>query len=222
MQTSDSTVPMIQTAKEKAPYRETKRLKAPQRRRLILNAAQSILLSQGFAALTLRNTAEAADIRLATLQYYFPNREQLFQSAFQDIAEQAWAELMEQLDKGVEGNPDRRLRDFLSGLCGTTANDPLAGAFTELWAAARTHDFASTIMHSYYAQAVTLLATLIRDANPTYKPKESKQRAVLIIAMLEGLTLFNQMDSRADRRPSVSQKQALASMLALVPPSNEF
>ena len=69
---------MLQTEQKRTPYRDTKRLKAVERRALILRAAQSILLDEGFAALTMRNTAKAAEIRIATLQYYFVSREKLF------------------------------------------------------------------------------------------------------------------------------------------------
>ena len=45
------------------------------------------------------STAEAAGIRMATLQRCFPNREDLFPRAFQDIADKAWAEMMAGIDQ---------------------------------------------------------------------------------------------------------------------------
>lgn len=223
MQTDDSRLSKTKSStvstssrKRPKPYRETKRLKAHERRRLILDAAQSILLSQGFSALTLRNTAEAAEIRLATLQYYFSSRDRLFQAAFQDIADQTWADLMSQFDKLDASDSGARLSQFLVGISKTPANSALAGTFTELWAAARTHDFAAKIMQTYYAQATLELARLIQSAYPKLALRRCKQRAVLAISLVEGLTLFVQMDSREQRKPVVSQSLVLESLMALV------
>ena len=113
----------------RAPYRETKRLKAPERRALIVQAAQSILLEQGFAALTVRSAAEAAEIRMATLQYYFPTREQLFEAAFQDVADRAWAEVIEKLSRSDTSGAEKRLREFVHAMCASSQNESLVGFF---------------------------------------------------------------------------------------------
>ncbi len=207
---------MTRPAKKLSPYRKTKRLKAHERRPLIVKAAQSILLSQGFAALTLRNTAEAADVRMATLQYYFPNRELLFQSAFQCVADKAWAEVIEQLEGTKGASPELRLRCFLQGICATSTNAELVGFFIELWAAARVHDYAAEIMQSYYTDVVTLLTKLTREANPVHTAKESRQRAIIVISMIEGLTLFKQMDGRVKRRPKVPNSKVLEAMMTML------
>ena len=183
---------------------------------MIIEAAQSILLSEGFSALTLRNVAEAAGIRMATLQYYFPSREQLFQSAFQEVVDKVWAEAVEQLDEVHASDPEVRLIGFLRSMCETSGNDPIVGCFIELWAAARVHDYAADIMRTYYDDAVALLAELIREARPAHSAKQSRQLAILAISMIEGLTLFNQIDSQANRRPGISVSHLHASILLML------
>ncbi len=195
--------------------RKTQRLKAQKRRRLILDAAQSILASRGFAALTLRNAAEASKIRLSTLQYYFPTREALFQSAFQDIADRAWSEMLLLISDETRNDPKSRLHQFIKSLCSSTESDLLTGFFVELWAAARTHEFASKIMQSYYDDAVALLARLIRDNRPDVNARESRRRAVLVLSSVEGLSLFREMDKRQSRSASISNKSAVDYLMKL-------
>lgn len=207
---------MAATARKPAAYRKTKRLKAPQRRRMILVAAQSLLVEGGFSALTLRSTAQAAGVRLATLQYYFPNRESLFNAAFEDVTNAAWDELLLQSKMSLTQNPTKQLGEFLAGLVATTKDELLAGMFIELWAAARTHEFAATLMHRYYEQATALLESLIKQAFPELGRSVRKQRAVLVMSVIEGLTLFNQMDLRRRVKPGVTDRQALNSLVAIV------
>lgn len=183
----------------KAPYRETKRLKADQRRVVIQGAAQSILLQHGFSALTMRNAAEAAGIRMATLQYYYPSRAELFEAAFQSVVDGAWAEVMSGLEDIGDGKPEQRLRRFIAAMCASCQNEALASLFVELWAAARIHDYAADIMSAYYGEAVGFLAELIRSAKPRLSKQKSNKHATMAMAMIEGQILFVQMGRRAAR-----------------------
>ncbi len=196
--------------------RATKRLKASERRALIIEAAQAILLAEGLSALTLRNVAEAAGIRMATLQYYFPSREQLFQHAFQETVDAVWTQAINQLDSTPASNTEERLIGFLRSMCETSRNEPMIGCFIELWAAARVHDYAADIMRTYYDDAVALLAQLIQEARPVHGAKQSHQLAVLIMSMIEGLSLFNQIDSQSNRRPRIAPVKMQESIMVLL------
>lgn len=209
---------MTPSARKLPEYRKTKRLKGAERRRMILVAAQSLLLEGGFSALTLRSAAEAAGVRLATLQYYFPNWESLFNATFENVTEAAWDELLLQSKVSLTQDPVARLREFLSGLVAIAKDPVLAGMFVELWAAARTRDFAASLMRQYYDQATTLVGDLIKEAYPDLTPRVRKQRAALVVAAVEGLTLFHQMDHREGLRQSISDRQSLASLMAIVQP----
>jgi len=101
-------------------------------------------------------------------------------------------------------------------MCETSRNGPVVGCFIELWAAARVHDYAAEIMRTYYDDAVTLLAKLIRAARPAQSAKQSRQLAILAVSMIEGLTLFRQIDSQVNRRPSISTSHLQASILVLL------
>ena len=195
---------MLQTEKKRTPYRDTKRLKAVERRALILRAAQSILLDEGFAALTMRNTAEAAEIRIATLQYYFVSREKLFEAAFKDIANKAWTKVMSRLDQANELDPQSRLCFFVRAMCESSRNESLVGFFIELWAAARVHQYAADIMAIYYKDAVTILGKLIHEARPEFERQRSRQLATLAISLIEGHSLFNQMGQFVKRKTNIS------------------
>ena len=115
----------------------TKRLKAHERNRIILDVAKRILVSEGFSALSLRYVAEESDIRLATLQYYYKTKQQLFRAAFED----ALAKEREQINRMVVragDSPDSILRARISGHYKANLHDETAGFFYQLWAPGQT------------------------------------------------------------------------------------
>lgn len=203
-------------AKKLAPYRETKRLKAHERRFLIIEAAQAILLSQGFAALSLRNAADAADIRMATLQYYFPTRDDLFEAIFQNIVDRIWQEILDNLNGERNGDPEARLRQWVNGICNLSDNNEVVEVFTELWAVARVHGFAADIMQRYYADAINLMTRLTRAVRPDQSAQESRQRSILALSMIEGFSLFRQLDIRAGRRACVAGNRVSDTVIELL------
>ena len=79
------------------------------------------------------NVAEESGIRLATLQYYYKTKQQLFQAAFED----ALAQEREQINRMVvcAGNsPESVLRARIPGHYKANLHDETAGFFYQLWA----------------------------------------------------------------------------------------
>ena len=200
----------------KAPYRATKRLKAAERRGLILEAAATILLEKGFSALTVRNTSEVAGIRMATLQYYFPSRQHLFEEAFRNIVDTAWAEMMDQVDQPDTLDAQDHLQQFVEAMCDSTFNSPLVGFFIELWAAARVHAYAAEIMVNYYLEAIEVFTTLIKAAHPKYSLQKSQQLATLALSIVEGQTVFNQMDALTPKAMGVPITVVVDTIMGLI------
>lgn len=180
-------------------YRETKRLKAHERSRIILDCARSILVNEGYAELTLRRAAARAGIRLGTLQYYYPTKEKLFRAAFKD----ALREESERIDNRVTRagtNPEKRLRALFRGAFQATGNEQTTGFFLELWSRARFDNFAAKLMDDFYLQILDWLATLIRECRPNLAKRVCRQRAMLALATLEGMTLFAAIDERRGKK----------------------
>jgi AcrR family transcriptional regulator len=69
--------------------------------------------------------------------------------------------------------------------------DPVTHAiFFELWALASRNDFASGLMDTMLARERKALFKLIRGLNPDIDDEQTMQRAILMVAQIEGLMLF--------------------------------
>lgn len=203
---------MAVASKKASDFRDTKRLKPEERTRIILESAKSILIDEGYSALSLRYVAEKSGIRLATLQYYFPTREKLFSAAFGDAIAEEWTRI-EALIEGAGSSPQQQLEGMLTGFVRSSRNDNIAGVFFELWSRSRLDESVSSLMHEFYDDIVGLVAELIRKCNNSVSRRESRQRATMIMAMVEGLTVIGSVYRVRDKRTPVSERIAVKQLL---------
>jgi AcrR family transcriptional regulator len=80
------------------------RTKAPDaKKRLILDAARSLLVAQGFQDIVLDDVARKAGVAKGTLFLYYKSKDELFSAAFGDLADQLGRRLDEVLGSGLRG-----------------------------------------------------------------------------------------------------------------------
>ena len=186
------------TAATKGAYRKTKRLKASERKQQILEVAKRVIINEGFGQFSSRYVADQSGIRLATLQYYFPTKDELFRAAFED----AVAKERERIDTVVSEDtlktPGTMLKSRLIGHLRAEQNPETTGIFYQLWAQAYMDEFARKLMDEFYDRNLNLLTDLVAAFNTDLKPLESKRRALMVLAFLEGMTLF-MGENKADR-----------------------
>lgn len=212
MRAFSSTFNAVETELPSAPEQPARRLKAHERNRIILEAAKRILVTEGFSALSLRYVAEKSGIRLASLQYYYKTKEQLFRAAFED----ALAKEREQINRLVvrAGNsPESALRARISGHYKANLHDETAGFFYQLWARARLAGFAAELMDEFYERNVAILADMVSAFNPSLSSAEARRRTVFTMAALEGMTMFVDIDKRRKRKVSPSEKYVVNQLM---------
>lgn len=89
-------------------------------RQKILDAAREILLSQGFAALTMRRVADAIDYAPATIYLHFQSREKIAQ----ELCFAGLGRLYERLRAVTVAEPAARLAGFARAYLEYAQNDP--------------------------------------------------------------------------------------------------
>lgn len=186
---------MAKLNKKRAPYRETKRLTAPERNEIILKAAKEIIVHEGFSKFSLRYVAEKSGIRLATLQYYFPNKERLFRAVFEDALNAEGERIKRLVTRAGQSSGDV-LKARISGHFKANLHDETVGFFYQLWARARLDSFAAELVDEFYERNIGIVADMIRAHNPTVSRKEAARRATFVLAVLEGMMLLSDVERR--------------------------
>ncbi|MDB5934968.1 MAG: TetR family transcriptional regulator [Massilia sp.] len=185
----------------------------------ILRAARALLAADGYAGLSMRRVAAEVGISLSNVQHYYQSKESLvealllytmdvFQAKMDGIsAEMVSASRSEQFLSTVDM--------FLDEI-----TDPVTHAiFFEIWALASRNAFASALMERMLRRERKAIYLLIRGLNPEIPDSEYMQRAVLMVAQMEGLMLFR-LDKNKRSEEFLAVREAVRKallMLATVP-----
>ncbi len=174
----------------------------------ILQAARRLLASEGYAGLSMRRVAQDAGMSLSNLQHYYGSKERLFEALLLTTME----EFQAKMDRIAVAMADRpQMERFLSTVdmfLDEITEPTMHAIFFEIWALASRHPFASSLMGRMMARERKAIHGLIHGLNPAFDEERSMERAVLIVAQIQGLMLF-----RLDRHARPAQFEAVRSSL---------
>lgn len=161
----------------------------------ILQAARTVLAAEGYAGLSMRRVAGEVGISLSNVQHYYQSKDALLEAVLLYTMDVFQAKI-DAISAAMrsESPIDRFLSTVDMFLDEIT--DPVTHAiFFEIWALASRNDFASKLMDKMMARERKTIFHLIRGLAPGLGDDETMQRAILIVAQVEGLMLF-----RLDRK----------------------
>jgi AcrR family transcriptional regulator len=188
----------------------------------ILDVAVRVLVDDGYGLFTMRRIAEAADIRLSNLQYYFKTKEDLLNALLKRTVQDYEASL-----EGVAGNRSgsakARLLRIVEYLLKDQETRNSCQIFWELWAMAGRDPNIGAIMNSYYDAYLDKIADAIRQAAPAMPKRQAQRNAGVIVALIEGASLLRGFGK--PRRASLSGYErsilAICEQLAIEPDSED-
>jgi len=174
----------------------------------ILAAARSLLAAEGYAGLSMRRVAQAAGMSLSNVQHYYGSKDLLLEALLLTTMDAFQARMD---DIAAAMSERSQLERFLStvDMFLDELTDPVTHAlFFELWALASRNPFASSLMDKMLGRERKTVYKLIRGLKPDLSDEETMQRAILVVAQVEGLMLF-----RLDKRRRRAQFDAVKASL---------
>ena len=164
----------------------------------ILHAARGLLAAEGYAGLSMRKVAAETGMSLSNVQHYYQSKDALLEALLLYTMDLFQAK-MDSISAAMTSAS--RVDQFLStcDMFLEEISDPVTHAiFFELWALASRNEFASRLMDKMLGRERKAIFNLIRGLNPDIGDDEYMQRAILMVAQIEGLMLFRL--SKAERR----------------------
>jgi AcrR family transcriptional regulator len=155
----------------------------------ILDIATNLIIADGYGPVTMRGIADAADIRLSNLQYYFRTKEDLLAALLQR-AIQAYQVALEAAGRRSRGSPQARLRQIIEYLLRDQETKASCQIFWEMWALAGRDPAIAKIMDHYYDYYIEEIASAIAQVSPGLGKRKAKRQAGLIVALIEGASLL--------------------------------
>lgn len=164
------------------------------RRAALLEAAEQVLVSSGNANATMRNFADAANVRLGHLQHYFPTRSDLMKALLDRILQRSLSWMREATGIELDGHSDVPITREESGRIVASLmahqNDPTTSRlYVEIWAIAASDDDIKTVLQDFYRQYTQHVQRIIQRARPTMAPDVQVAKANAIIAIFEGAAI---------------------------------
>ena len=164
----------------------------------ILHAARGLLAAEGYAGLSMRKVASEVGMSLSNVQHYYQSKDALLEALLLYTMELFQKKIDSISAAMTSATPiDRFLSTcdmFLEEI-----TDPVTHAiFFELWALASRNAFASGLMNKMLGRERKALFHMIRGLNPAIGDEEYMQRAIMMVAQIEGLMLFRL--SKQERR----------------------
>ncbi len=178
----------------------------------ILQAARALLAADGYAGLSMRRVAAEAEMSLSNVQHYYQSKDMLLEALLLYTMD-VFQSKMDSISRAMTSRP--RLDQFLStvDMFLDEITDPVTHAiFFEIWALASRNPFASALMDKMIGRERKAIYNLIRGLNPAISDDEYMQRAILMVAQVEGLMLFR-MDKVARREQFMAVRASVRRVL---------
>ena len=179
----------------------------------IVKTAKSLLASKGEAGFSLRAVAAVVDIKLASLQYYFPTRSALIEAMLADTIDLYVREL-QRATAQVAHDPVETLRASLRALTGVGAvvDEEEWRLEIHLWALALNDPSANAAMIKYNKTYIGALTELILHAVPDLEKEQAHKRAFAVASLQEGAMLFLKTDASPFPQPELLEEFYQASL----------
>lgn len=176
------------------------------RRETILAAATTVLARDGAHGFRLRAIAAEARLGLSHVQYYFTNLDALL-SALVDRYLVDWDARL--------GKTARDLPSAIDAVLDSQTQGEDCRLLWELWAMSSRDLAADAALTRFYAAYLDRVADLASAARPGLTPETARDCAVLIVALIEGLSILRGAGREAALAPRV-RTQVHAAVEALI------
>jgi AcrR family transcriptional regulator len=150
------------------------------KRREILDAAETLLLRDGYANTTMAAIARAARVANNSVYWYFPSKDDLLAAVLQRRQERALAEVADVATSGLE----QRVLALLAQL------DQVAILTAAVHERARHNPAVADMHRAFHATAERELGAGFRDAG--LRPQDAGRAAAAIMAIIEGIHLHEE------------------------------
>ena len=166
----------------------------------ILDAARHVLAQEGYAEFSLRRVARRVNIRLSTLQHYFPSRDDLFRAVVErTVAAYDAAYVRQSVQWGKTARS--KLAGMVRYLLDDLRHPDTAGFFVEFWARGMRDPDAGRLLQQAYRHHRDRIRIAMAPLNPSMSGRTAELRALLVAALIEGMTIF--IGGQRTRDPSL-------------------
>lgn len=169
----------------------------------ILNSAQAILASEGYAGLSMRGVASQLGISLSTVQHYYSSKEVLVEALLTYVMDNYQAAVAQVMNAMSDKSQLERFKTIIDLILIEIRRPETFGVLAEIYALSNRLPFAARLVEAVYARERKEIFKLIYGLEPKISKAEYKLRAAMIVVQIHGLV----SQLAQDNDPSLSRRQ---------------
>jgi len=190
----------------------TRRRNATERASEIRDAAATIALTRGLAAISLRNLAAHCGVTAPLIAHYEPSMETLVASTFTAIAEKEIADVARHAHTPTE--PLEQMRALIETIA-DPARDNVGEVWTDAWSLGRRNaplaEAARQSMDSWHALAIDIIRAG-QDAGQ-FAPVNPERAALVLFALVDATSAYQLVNFRSRETREALVRETLEDML---------
>jgi len=178
--------------------------KGHETRELILRTALSVLIEEGYQAMSMRRIAAACGMKFGNLTYHYRSRADLVRELL-DAVVRAYEVEFDQIVHMPGVPPEERLRRICLLVLDDIRSKKTTGFFPEMWALSNHESFVLERVQELYVRARAPIVEIVTEMRPDLPSAERELIALFISGSMEGMTIF-----AGHEKPYEPQMSALA------------
>ena len=155
----------------------------------ILNATLTILMRDGYAALSLRRVAGECGMRVGNLSYHFPTKQDLVNGLLDAVLE-GYRQNSARIEGELPSDDRDRIRDGVIRVLLDIQSYQTTLLFPELWSMANHDPMIQAKLQEFYRESRQQTIDLIMRVNGRLDRDRAETLALYISSFIEGSTLF--------------------------------
>jgi AcrR family transcriptional regulator len=152
----------------------------------ILKLSREILAFEGYANFTLRNICSRLNISMGNLNYYFKTKHNIIHALIEETIQNYENDLSAVMEKAND-NPEEQILAQFNYLIKDLKKPLTRGFFFQLYGMSVHDPYIDKCKMEFYQYGLKTTSGLIKNINPTLSKKTVNHKALLILAMVEGL-----------------------------------
>lgn len=175
----------------------------------MLSVATTIVKETGLSELSLRSVSKSCDVRLSNVQHYFESQESLLRAIIGKILidqqEEASAYILEQ----GASTPLETFRSTCQYFLRVNMQLPTQRFWIDLAALAKRNELVNGIFIDAYGPYLERFTGLIKTIEPALSEEQARERATLVITMIDGTILIPSANGAVPAPEQLAQREAL-------------
>jgi AcrR family transcriptional regulator len=169
---------------EYSPRKRPQQARSRQTWESILDSAETLLVEEGYDALTTNRIAEEADISVGSVYQYFPNKEAILLTIMDRFAERQYEILVDGLDELADANLETAVQGIVSNMLAAKRDRPeLNRVLFEQLPPVGQHD----LHHEWNSRATELIRNTLAARDEKFAPNDLDTAAFILVNGVHGI-----------------------------------